>query len=178
MPKINHDKAERHERQAYPGRLRARTEGCVETKLSEAGGLTQVAVAELELAPGASTGLYHWREGEDEFVFVLEGEVVMVEGADEQELRAGDCATFKAGVRVAHTFENRSGATARLLEVGSRARAMENARYPGYDLVCRRVGDAVAFYSRAGNPVRSDAEVARISGDPEDLKPSSPLDID
>jgi uncharacterized cupin superfamily protein len=44
----------------------------------------------VELAPGASTGLYHWHEHEDEFVYVLAGQVVMVEGGEEYILGPGD----------------------------------------------------------------------------------------
>ena len=176
MPKINRDSTERVHRQAYPGRLRQRTTGCWKWRLSDAGGLTQFGAGEVELAPGASTGLYHWHVNEDELVYILAGEVVMVEGDAEQLLRAGDCATFKAGVRVGHSFENRSDAPARLLEVGHRHPEKETAHYPGYDLVYRREGQNVRFETRDGQGLAPDDEVARI--EEEGLrKPPSPLDI-
>lgn len=81
----------RVERQAYPGRLRARTAGCWRMRLSDAAGLTQVGAGEGELAPGGGTTLLHWRENEDAFVYIREGEVSRVEErGGEQTLRAGD----------------------------------------------------------------------------------------
>lgn len=175
MPKVDRATAERLERQAYPGRLRPRTKGCWKTKLSDAGGLTQFGFGEVELAPGGATGLYHWHKADDELVYVLAGEVVMVEGATETVLRAGDCATFKAGVAVGHTFENRSDQPARLLEVGPRGND-EMARYPGLDMVYRRTAGETWFETREGRRLTRQDEVIRVE-DPENLKPTSPLDI-
>jgi uncharacterized cupin superfamily protein len=73
------------------------------------------------LKPGAWSSQRHWHSHEDEFVYVLEGEVVMVTDAGEETLRPGDAAGFKAGVRDGHHFQNRSTAPARLLVVGSRS---------------------------------------------------------
>ncbi len=177
MPKIDRNTAPRVERRAYPGRLHPRTFGCWKTKLSDAGGLTQFGFGEVELAPGSATGLYHWHEADDELVYVLEGEVVMVEGGEETLMRAGDCATFKAGVNVGHTFENRSGAPARLLEVGPRGND-ETAHYPGLDMIYRRAPDNEQwFQTKDGRRLAREDEVARVDDDPEDLKPKSPLDI-
>lgn len=177
MPKIDRAAAPRMERQAYPGRLRPRTSGCFKTRLSDAGDLTKFGFGEVELAPGSSTGLYHWHVEDDELVYVLEGEVVMVEGGEETLMRAGDCATFKAGVRVGHTFENRSDKPARLLEVGPRGIPDETAYYPGLDMVYRRTPDQMWFETRDGRRLNDTADVARIE-DPENLKPKSPLDIE
>ncbi|MGF1545098.1 MAG: cupin domain-containing protein [Parvularculaceae bacterium] len=178
MPKIDRDAAQRYERQAYPGRLRKRTDGCWKIRLSDAGGLTQFGAGEVTLSPGASTGLYHWHENEDEFVYVLEGEVVMIEGGEELTLGPGDSATFKAGARVGHTFENRSNAPARLLEVGTRSPAGETAYYPGLDLVYRRNGTEIRFEGRDGGLYAETDDPPRLADDPENAKPASPLDIE
>jgi uncharacterized cupin superfamily protein len=160
MPKVDRDQAARVERQAYPGRLRARTKGCWRTRLSDAGGLTQFGVGEVELAPGSATTLLHWHENEDEFVYVLEGEVTLVEEqGGEQTLRAGDCAGFKAGVANGHTFENRSDRPARLLEIGPRTLPAETAYYVGLDLVYRREGREIRFETRDGRAVDPGDEV-------------------
>ncbi len=177
MPKINRDIAPKYERQAYPGRLRKRTDGCWKTRLSDEGGLTQFGFGEVELAPGSSTGLYHWHEKDDELVYVLAGEVVMVEGDVETIMRAGDCATFKAGVAVGHTFENRSDKPARLLEVGPRG-LDETAHYPGLDMLYRRAPDGTQhFETKDGRRLDKSDEIARVA-DPTNLKPASPLDIE
>ncbi len=176
MPKINRKTAEVIERQAYPGRLLPRTTGCFKTRLSDAGGLTQFGLGEVELKPGASTGLYHWHEADDELIYILEGEVVMVEGDVETVLHAGDCATFKAGVAVGHTFENRTDKSARLLEVGPRGNE-ETAHYPGLDMTYRRAPDGEQWFeTKDGRTLNPEDEVERIA-DPLDLKPKSPLDI-
>ncbi len=178
MPRVTRKTSEMYERQAYPGRLRQRTNGCFKWRLSDAGGLTQFGAGEVELAPGASTGLYHWHEAEDEFVYVLEGEVVMVEGAGETLLRAGEAATFKAGTRVGHTFENRSDRPVRLLEVGLRHPDGETAWYPGVDMVYRRDPQTgIRFETRDGRELAPEDEPARLADDPDNLKPASRLDI-
>jgi uncharacterized cupin superfamily protein len=80
------------------------------------------------LRPGAASALRHWHEREDELVFVLEGELVLVEDGGETVLRAGDAAAFKAGVANGHHLVNRSERDALLLEIGTRSTA-EVAHY-------------------------------------------------
>ena len=177
MPKIDKSSAPRTERQAYPGRLLHRTDGCWKTRLGDAAGLTQIGVGEVELAPGSATGLYHWHEEEDEFVYVLDGEVVMVEGDKEHVLGPGDCAGWRAGVNVGHTFENRSDKPVRLLEIGPRMSETDTAHYPGYDMLYQRAGRNIHFETKDGRTLSRDDEVARVD-DPENLKPKSALDIE
>lgn len=95
---------------------------CLERKrlrLGAAAGLTQFGVNKLHLAKGQWSSQRHWHHRSDEFVMVLEGEVVLVTDAGEEVLRAGDCAGFKAGDPDGHHFQNRSDSDAVLLEVGS-----------------------------------------------------------
>src|SRR5579885_2468584 len=85
-------------------------------RLGDAAGLTQYGVNLLRLPPGAWSSHRHWHSEQDEFVYVLAGEVVLVTDAGEEILKAGDCAGFKAGERDGHHLQNRSGAEALLLE--------------------------------------------------------------
>ncbi|MEO1090434.1 MAG: cupin domain-containing protein [Pseudomonadota bacterium] len=164
MPKVDRMTAARVERQAYPGRLRARTDGCWRTRLSDAADLTQIGVGEVELLPGGATSLMHWHEVEDEFVYVLDGEVVLVEqDGGEQVLRAGDSAGFKAGVANGHTFENRADRPARLLEIGPRTAPTETAHYVGLDLLYKRNGPTRTFETRDGRVLGSDDEVEPLA---------------
>jgi uncharacterized cupin superfamily protein len=103
-------------------------------KLGDAAGLTQFGVNLLRLPPGAWSSQRHWHTTEDEFVFVLEGEVVLVTDAGEEVLRPGDCAGFKAGEPDGHHVQNRSDHEAVLLEMGSRRPADDGAEYPDIDL--------------------------------------------
>jgi uncharacterized cupin superfamily protein len=88
--------------------------------LGLAAGLTQFGVNLTRLKPGVWSSQRHWHAKEDEFIYVLEGEVVLVTDSGEETLRAGDCAGFKAGVRDGHCLKNRSPRDALVLTVGSR----------------------------------------------------------
>lgn len=83
-------------------------------------GLTQFGVNLTRLKPGVWSSLRHWHAREDEFIYVLEGEVVLATDAGEEILRAGDCTGFKASVRDGHCLKNKSGRDALILTVGSR----------------------------------------------------------
>jgi len=89
-------------------------------RLGDAVGLTQFGVNIVTLAPGVWSSQRHWHEHEDEFVYVLEGELVLVTDAGEELMHAGDAAAFKAGVRDGHCLQNRSSADARFVVVGGR----------------------------------------------------------
>jgi uncharacterized cupin superfamily protein len=105
--------------------------------ISEAGGLTQFGAFIEVLQPGSRSSIKHWHSAEDELVYVLSGELTAVEGTAETVMRAGDAATFKAGVAVGHTLENRSTAPTRCLIVGTRA-PVDRITYPDHDRVCLR----------------------------------------
>jgi uncharacterized cupin superfamily protein len=88
--------------------------------LGLAGGLTQFGVNLVRLKPGVWSSQRHWHAKEDEFVYVLSGEVTLVEDDGETILRPGDAAAWKAGVKNGHTLKNLSNADATLLVVGAR----------------------------------------------------------
>lgn len=102
-------------------------------RLGAAAGLTQFGVNLLRLPPGQWSSQRHWHHANDEFVMVLEGEVVLVTDAGEEVLRAGDCAGFRAGDPDGHHLQNRSDREAVLLEVGS-SFPHDVAEYPDIDL--------------------------------------------
>ena len=113
----------------HPCRLRARR------RLGDAAGLTQFGVNLMCLPPGAWSSQRHWHTAEDEFVYMLEGELVLVTESGEEMLRAGDCAGFKAGVADGHHLQNRSQQNAVYLEIGSRQPATDGVTYPDIDLL-------------------------------------------
>ena len=104
-----------------------------EVSLGDVIGLTQFGVRLQRLPPGSRSSHRHWHETEDEFVYVLSGELVLVEDT-ETVLRAGDTAGWCAGAPVAHCLENRSSDDATMLIVGTRARAGV-VHYPDHDVV-------------------------------------------
>ena len=105
--------------------------------ISEAGGVTQFGAFVEILQPGAHASIKHWHSDEDEMVYVLEGEVTLVEGNAETVLRPGSAATFRKGVATGHTLQNRSAHPTRCLVVGTRA-PLDRITYPDHDRVCIR----------------------------------------
>jgi uncharacterized cupin superfamily protein len=103
-------------------------------RLGDAAGLSDFGVNLLRLAPGAWSSQRHWHSAEDEFVYVLEGELVLITDTGEETLRPGDCAGFKAGIHDAHHLQNRSDRDALALEVGARKREDDEGDYPDIDL--------------------------------------------
>ena len=102
--------------------------------LGDAAGLTDFGVNLLQLPPGAWSSQRHWHSQEDEFTWVLAGEVVLITDAGEEVLRAGDCAGFKAGIADGHHLQNRSNAPATVLEIGSRRPAEDVCSYSDIDM--------------------------------------------
>ncbi|RSZ55567.1 cupin domain-containing protein [Massilia atriviolacea] len=105
--------------------------------ISEAGGLTQFGAFVEVLQPGTRSSIKHWHSAEDEMVYVLEGQVTLVEGAAETILNPGDAATFRAGVALGHCLWNRSASPTRCLVVGTRA-PVDTITYPEHDRVLHR----------------------------------------
>jgi uncharacterized cupin superfamily protein len=133
MPKIDVKSAPATTGSNYP---RPFSEPCAtrsNVRLGLAAGLTQFGVNVTTLPPGAWSSQRHWHALEDELVYVLEGEVVLIEDEGEQLLGPGDCAGFKAGMKNGHHLINRSTRDARLLTIGSRSDA-DHGEYPDIDM--------------------------------------------
>lgn len=142
MPKIDIAAAPTKHGTGYPPPHDAPCRDRQRWRLGDAAGLTQFGVNLQRLAPGVWSSQRHWHSAEDEFVYVLEGEVVLVTEAGEQVLTAGDCAGFPAGEPNGHHLQNRSGREAVLLEVGSR-RTDDTCEYPDIDMAMDAAGDFV-----------------------------------
>lgn len=121
--------------------------------LGDAVGLSQFGVNLLTLPPGAWSSQRHWHEAEDEFVYVVEGEVLLVTDSGEQRLTPGMVAGFPAGKRDGHHLINRSDRPALVLEVGTRA-SEETVDYPDIDMKGERTGKTSRFLHRNGEPYR------------------------
>jgi uncharacterized cupin superfamily protein len=134
MPKIDIEAARQRSGTRYPAPF---DEPCKARKwriLGEAAGLTQFGVNLVRLPPGTWSSQRHWHALEDEFVYVLEGELVLVTDKGEEKMVPGDCAGFKAGVPDGHCFQNRSSSEATLLVVGSRIEG-DHGEYPDIDML-------------------------------------------
>ena len=135
----------------YPPPFDAPCRGRERKKFGDAAGLTQFGVNLCRLPPGAWSSQRHWHTGEDEFVYVLSGEVVLVTDGGEEILRAGDAAGFPANDANGHCFQNRSDREAQILEVGTRVTG-DMAYYPDIDMVAPAGGKPAAYTHRDGTP--------------------------
>lgn len=120
MPKIDISQVPVRKGSGYPPPFDAPCAGRTRQRLGEAGGLDAFGVNLMTLPPGGWSSQRHWHSHEDEFVYLLQGEVVLVEDEAETVLRAGDCVAFAKGTGNGHHMVNRSGTAAVYLEVGSR----------------------------------------------------------
>ena len=105
----------------YPADLGERCKTRGKRAIGNELGLTHFGVNVVRMEPGSWSSLRHWHSHEDEFVYVLEGELTLVTDEGEQRLGPGMAAGFPAGVANGHHLVNRGSVTARYLEVGSRA---------------------------------------------------------
>jgi len=126
-------------RTSYPEPYRSRVLPREKRRLGDTLGLTRIGINRTTLPPGKESSMRHWHTHEDEFVYVLEGEVVLRTDAGEQLLTAGMCAGFPAGVTDGHQLINRSAAPAVYLEVSNRDKA-DCAYYSDADVDLMYVG--------------------------------------
>jgi uncharacterized cupin superfamily protein len=159
MPKIDIENAPTRFGTGYPTPFDERCKDRRRWKLGDAAGLTQFGVNLLRLPPGQWSSQRHWHSVEDEFVYVLEGEGVLVTDAGEELLKAGDCAAFPAGEPNGHHIQNRSGRELVLLEVGTRRPAEDGCDYPDIDMVLKE--GASGYSHRDGTPYPSKSQRTR-----------------
>jgi uncharacterized cupin superfamily protein len=121
MTKINIASAPVRRGSSYPVPFDEKPAARVRHALGDAGGLSDFGVNRIELPPGAWSSQRHWHAAEDEFVYVISGEVTLVMDGGEEVLRAGDCAAFPKNVTNGHHLINKTDALAVCLEVGTRS---------------------------------------------------------
>jgi uncharacterized cupin superfamily protein len=121
MPKIDIADVPKIPGSGYPSPFDAPCAGRVRQRLGDAGGLVDFGINFMRLPPGNWSSQRHWHSAEDEFVYVLEGELTLIEDNGETVLRAGDCAAFPKNTGNGHHMINRSSNVASYLEIGSRS---------------------------------------------------------
>jgi len=120
-------------RSGYPEPFRSQVLPREKRALGDAAGLTKIGINHTTLLPGKASSMRHWHSHEDELVFVLSGELVLVTDAGDLTLRAGQCAGFPAGHADGHHLVNRSAAPAVYLEISNRDTA-DAVHYTDVDL--------------------------------------------
>jgi uncharacterized cupin superfamily protein len=136
---------------AYPEPFRSRVSARRKQKLGDALGLKNFGVNLTTIPPGAVSALRHWHTHEDEFIYIVSGELVLVTDGGEQRLAAGMCAGFPAGRADGHCLVNRTDRDAVYLEVGDR-RPDDAVTYPDDDILGRATPQGRRFTRKDGTP--------------------------
>jgi len=147
QPALDPATVESRSTSGYPEPFRSRVLPREKRALGAALGLARLGINLTTLPPGKESSMRHFHTHEDEFVFVLEGEVVLCTDEGEQRLGPGMCAGFPAGSRNAHQLVNRSDRPARYLEIGSDD-PHDTPHYPDVDLALRREPDGHGLFTR------------------------------
>ncbi len=151
MPKIDIAAIPLDTKTNYPPPFDKAVEGRARKRMGRAAGLGQFGVNLCTLKPKAASSQRHWHENEDEFVYVLDGEVVLIEDGGETVLNAGEAAAWQAGVANGHCLVNRSDRDAVFLEVGTRA-PNERAHYSDIDMMVTRDDAGFRYTHKNGEP--------------------------
>ncbi len=135
----------------YPPQYAGALKGREKRALGDVFGLSQFGVNLTVLQPGAASAERHWHRNEDEFIYVLDGEITLVDDAGAHLLQPGMCAGFKAGVANGHKLVNNTATPATYLEIGTRS-ADELATYPDADMIGIKENGTFRFTRRDGTP--------------------------
>lgn len=135
----------------YPEPFRSRVAGRHRKRLGDAAGLKNFGVNLVTLDPGSESSMRHWHEKQDEFIFVVEGQVTLVSNAGRQTLGPGMAAGFPAGRPDGHQLVNETNRPAVYLEIGDRT-PDDSASYPDVDLAVRMVDGKWVYSRKDGRP--------------------------
>ena len=136
---------------AYPEPFRSRVSARRKQKLGDALGLKNFGVNLTTIPPGAVSALRHWHSHEDEFIYLVSGELMLVTSEGEQRLTPGMCAGFPAGKADGHCLVNRTNRAAVYLEVGDRRRE-DAVTYPDDDILARATPQGRRYTRKDGTP--------------------------
>ena len=138
---------------SYPKEFAAVIAGREKQKLGDAVGLTQFGVNIARIKANSKSALRHWHESEDEFIYMLEGELVLHENDGETVLKPGDAAGWRANGGIGHCLINRTDKDALYLEVGTRSKA-ERVHYPDVDFRMERDDTGRRWMRKYGEPIK------------------------
>jgi len=138
---------------SYPEPYRAANSTRYNRRLADHAGLKNFGVNLTRIIPGGQSSFRHAHSRQDEFIYVLQGEVVLETNDGEQVLRPGMCAGFPAGTGDAHRFVNRTASDVALLVIGDRTPGDEIS-YPDVDMHAVLAPDGVyRFSTKSGEPL-------------------------
>ncbi len=137
---------------SYPEPYRAANTQRWYRRVGDHAGLKNFGVNLTRIVPGGQSSHRHAHSRQDEFIWVLEGEVVLETDAGPQTLQPGMCFGFPAGGGDAHRFVNQSAADVLLLVVGDRT-PDDAVAYPDIDMQGRMdASGRFVFTRKDGSP--------------------------
>ncbi len=154
-PALDPESVPRRTGSTYPKQFQEPLAGRHKRVLGDPLGLSHFGVNLVELGPGAWSAQRHWHSQEDEFVYVVSGELTLITDAGRQVLGAGMVAGFPAGAADGHHLVNASEAPAAYLEIGDRGDGDE-VIYPDIDMLLSPVPGGRAFFHNNGRPYDPD----------------------
>ncbi len=137
----------------YPEPYKSRVAGRHKRRLGDAAGLKNFGVNLTRLDPGAESSMRHWHAKQDEFIYILEGEVTLVTDSGRQKLTPGMTAGFPAGKADGHQLVNETGKPVLYLEIGDRT-PEDGATYSEVDMAARMVEGKWVFTHKDGSPYK------------------------
>ena len=137
----------------YPEPYKSRVAGRHRRRLGDAAGLKNFGVNLTRLDPGAESSMRHWHAKQDEFVYVLEGEVTLITDAGRQKLAPGMAAGFPAGKADGHQLVNETNRPVLYLEIGDRT-PDDGATYSEVDMAARMIDGKWVFIHKDGSPYK------------------------
>jgi uncharacterized cupin superfamily protein len=135
----------------YPEPFASQMQGREKRPLGDLFGLSNFGVNLTRLLPNARSALRHAHSKQDEFIYILQGQPVLITNEGEKQLTAGMCAGFKAGTGNGHHLLNRSNEDVIYLEVGDRS-AGDAAIYPDDDIQALFEDGKWQFTHKDGSP--------------------------
>jgi uncharacterized cupin superfamily protein len=135
----------------YPEQFKALVARRVKQRLGDAAGLKNFGVNLVKLAPGSRSALRHWHVRQDEFIYVLEGEIALVTDEGTQILTSGMAAGFPSGEENGHHLINQTDTLAVYLEIGDRT-PDDEVNYPDDDLIAKASSEGWTFWRKDNTP--------------------------
>ena len=149
MPIIDHDQVLSSLGSNYPDCFKPVVAGREKKRLGDALGLRNFGANLTALPPKSRSALRHWHTKQDEFIYVLSGELTLISDDGEAILQAGQAAGFPAGVANGHCLYNHTEAIASYLEIGDR-NPDDQVTYPDDDLIAKKSAQGWQFTRKDG----------------------------